>query len=125
MNSDRLASPTPVPVDACSPLVWVEAEQVFVARGYIYRARGRFGRTRDSETLIARTSGGGFAVLSSYSPAQIEAMPPRGWKQIEPVCELNEGERLGAVIVAVKHGTNEYTVVNTEADSVYLAYGSG
>jgi hypothetical protein len=120
MNSQRLASPTPVPVDVYTPLVWVEAEQVFVARGYIYRARGRRGKLRDSEAEIARITGG-FVVLSSFSPPQLEAMPPRGWKQIEPVCELNEGERIGDVIVAVRHGTNEYTVVNTVANSMYLA----
>lgn len=124
MNGERLASPTPVLVDACSPLVWVEAEQVFVARGYIYRARGRCGHIRDSETVIARTSDGEFAVMSSYAPSQLAAMPPRGWTQIEPLCELREGERLGAVIVAVKHGTNEYTVVNTEVNATYLAPGS-
>lgn len=122
MNRERLASPEAVPVpaeDAYSPLVWVEAKQVFVARGYIYRVRGRRGKMRDSETVIAPAAGGRFMVLSSYSPVQIEATPPRAWKQIEPVCELNEDERIGDVFVAIKHGANEYTVVSTVAHSVF------
>lgn len=126
MSSEQAARPTSVPANAGVAVVWVEAEQVFVARGYIYhmKAQGRGGRRRDSEAVIARAASGVCAVLSSHSPAQLTAMPPRGWKDIEPVCDAGEGQRLGNVLVAVKHGGNEYTVVSTMASSVCLAQGA-
>ena len=114
-SSEQTMQPISTSTDADIPLLWVEAEHLFVTRGYIYhmKAKGRPGRRRDSEAVIERTSSGVCAVLSSSSHAQLTAVPPRGWTEIEPADDVAEGARLGDVLVAVKHGGNEYTVVST------------
>lgn len=97
------------------PLVWVEAEHIFVARGYIYRVHGRCGPLEDSETVLAHQAPDTFTVLSSRSPAQLAASAPSGWGSIEPAHELDAGARLGDTLVARRHGGNEYTVVHPTA----------
>lgn len=117
------------------PLVWVEAEHIFVARGFIYRVSGRIsgyvsngasGRAagaeaeqtdlqEDSETVLDQHPPDIFTVLSSRSPAQIAATPPAGWARIEPAQDLDVGARLGETLVARRHGGNEYTVVHPTA----------
>lgn len=109
------------------PLVWVEAEHIFVARGYIYRVSGRVpgpvsaadpdqaGMQEDSETVLEQQPPDSFTVLSSRSPAQIAARTPAGWVRIEPAQDLDVGARLGETLVARRHGGNEYTVVHPTA----------
>lgn len=111
------------------PLVWVEAEHIFVARGYIYRVSGRVSvrasgsgaeaeqadLQEDSETVLDQHPPDTFTVLSSRSPAQIAATPPAGWARIEPAQDLDVGARLGETLVARRHGGNEYTVVHPTA----------
>jgi hypothetical protein len=113
------------------PLVWVEAEHIFVARGYIYRVAGRVSSRasgpvsdadpdqaeiqEDSETVLEQQPPDSFTVLSSRSPAQIAAMAPAGWARIEPAQDLDVGARLGETLVARRHGGNEYTVVHPTA----------
>lgn len=112
------------------PLVWVEAEHIFVARGYIYRVSGRVSGPvsavdrdqagdqedqEDSETVLEKQPPDSFTVLSSRSPAQIAAMTPAGWVRIEPAQDLDVGARLGETLVARRHGGNEYTVVHPTA----------
>jgi hypothetical protein len=109
--------------DDSMPLVWVEAEHVFVARGYVYRVSGNIpghvsGESdvqEDSETVLAHQPPDQFTVLSSRSPSQIAAATPAGWVRIEPVHDLDIGARLGDALVARRHGANEYTVVHPTA----------
>jgi hypothetical protein len=117
----------PLEQEDSMPLVWVEAEHIFVARGYIYRVYGsipaRASATdpdqadmqEDSETVLDRQPPDSFTVLSSRSPAQIAAMTPAGWARIEPAQDLDVGARLGETLVARRHGGNEYTVVHPTA----------
>jgi hypothetical protein len=112
-NDDNGAyAPSAVPEDS-SPLVWVEAEHIFVARGYIYRVHGRCGPLEDSETVLDQRGPDAFTVLSSRAPAQLEAM--NGWGPVEPAHDLDVGARLGEALVARRHGGNEYTVVHPTA----------
>ena len=106
--------------DDSMPLVWVEAEHLFVARGYVYRVSGRIpGHVAgepdvegDSETVLDHQPPDRFTVLSSRSPAHIAATPPAGWVSIEPARDLEVGARIGEALVARRHGGNEYTVVH-------------
>jgi hypothetical protein len=102
-------------IESSMPLVWVEAEQVFVARGFIYRVHGRSSPVPDSETLLDQRPPDAFTVLSSRSPAQLAAMPPSGWARIEPAYDLDVAARIGDSLVVRRHGGNEYTVVHTTA----------
>jgi hypothetical protein len=105
------------------PLVWVEAEHVFVARGYVYRVSGSIpGHVsgnpdvqEDSETVLDYRAPDQFTVLSSRSPADIAATPPEGWTRVEPARDLDVGARIGEALVARRHGGNEYTVVHPTA----------
>lgn len=98
-----------------TPLVWVEAEHIFVARGYIYRVAGRHEHVRDSETVLDRNGPDEFVVLSSHAPAELAAELPYGWARAEPTQGLQVGDRVGDTLVARQHGSNEYTVVHPTA----------
>jgi hypothetical protein len=101
--------------EGSSPLVWVEAEHIFVARGYIYRVHGRCGPLADSETVLDHRGPDTFTVLSSRAPAQLAVSAIKGWGPIEPAHDLDVGTRLGDTLVALRHGDNEYTVVHPTA----------
>jgi len=114
-SNDNVAYvPAALPEDS-TPLVWVEAEHIFVARGYVYRVHGRCGPLEDSETVLDHQAPDTFTVLSSRSPAELAASAPNGWGPIEPAHELDVGTRLGDTLVAKRHGGNEYTVVHPTA----------
>lgn len=114
-NDDNGAyAPSALPEDS-SPLVWVEAEHIFVARGYIYRVHGRCGPLEDSETVLDHRGPDTFMVLSSRTSAQLAASAMNGWGPIEPAHDLDVGARLGDTLVARRHGGNEYTVVHPTA----------
>lgn len=109
--------------DDSMPLVWVEAEHLFVARGYLYRVSGSIpGHVagnpdveEDSETVLDHQPPDHFLVLSSRSPAHVAATPPVGWARVEPAHDLDVGARIGEALVARRHGGNEYTVVHPTA----------
>lgn len=114
-NEGRAAAVPAVSPAVSTPLVWVEAEHIFVARGYIYRVAGHCEHVRDSETVLARSGPDAFTVLSSHAPAELAAEPPYGWASIEPTHGLQVGDRIGDTLVARQHGSNEYTVVHPTA----------
>jgi hypothetical protein len=114
-SNDDNGTYVPVLPEDSTPLVWVEAEHIFVARGYIYRVHGRCGPLEDSETVLDHQVPDTFTVLSTRSPAQLAASAPSGWGPIEPAHDLDIGARLGDTLVAKRHGGNEYTVVHPTA----------
>ncbi|WP_428265426.1 hypothetical protein [Haliangium sp.] len=112
-DSSDVVLPSSRAIHTAAPLVWVEAERVFITRGHLYDVRADvFGS--DSDLVLERRDGGARCiVLSSRTPG---ASPmPATWSGVEALSGIAIGTRLGDAIVLRAHGGNEYTVAHLSA----------
>ncbi|ACY15415.1 hypothetical protein Hoch_2895 [Haliangium ochraceum DSM 14365] len=98
-------------------LVWVEAEDMFLARGFLYRVFSESRlvcRPTDSEAVLARVAGDlqhQTLILSCRPPADFVSHPEFEWEGVDLERERRPGEQLGDVSILRTHGVNEYTVM--------------
>ncbi|ACY13310.1 hypothetical protein [Haliangium ochraceum] len=108
---------TALDADSEPLLVWVEAEDMFLARGFLYRVFSESRlvcRPTDSEAVLARVAGDlqhQTLILSCRPPAEFISHPEFEWEGVDLERERRPGEQLGDVSILRTHGVNEYTVM--------------
>ncbi len=133
---DKMSADEPSTGASAAPaIVWLEAEQLFIVRGFLYRVESKpdvayltaeltpqglarpYATARDNhhiddtEIILTHEPAGWFVALSSRAAEPLRANLPAGWSRIIPLAAIEPGTRFGPTIVIRNHGDNEYTVI--------------